>query len=68
MSRSAVTLGPRSTPGALQGRIDALQASSLEALVGSSAGPAVRLRVDLALAADAVSGTVSGRPLMETAG
>jgi hypothetical protein len=68
MSRSAVTLGPRSTPGEFQGRIDALQGSSLDALVGSAAGRAVRLRVDLALSAAAVSGTVSGRPVTETAG
>jgi DMSO/TMAO reductase YedYZ heme-binding membrane subunit len=68
MRRSAVTLGPRSAPGELQGRIDALQGSSLEALVGASAGPAVRLRVDLALSTDTVRGTVSGSPVNGTAG
>ena len=51
MTRSAVTLGPRRDPGEWQGRIDALSGSSLEALVGSGGGAAVRLRVDLNLGA-----------------
>jgi Ferric reductase like transmembrane component len=68
MSRSAVTLGPSSTPGEFKGRVVSLQGSSLEALVGSAAGRALRLRVDLALSEAAVRGTVSARPLTETAG
>jgi hypothetical protein len=63
MRRSAVALGPRSQPGRLQGRIDALQGSTLEALVGGTTGPAVRLRLDLALNGSSVRGTVSGRPV-----
>jgi DMSO/TMAO reductase YedYZ heme-binding membrane subunit len=68
MSRSAVSLGPRSDPGALQGRIEALDGSSLEALVGSGGGDAVRLRVDLQLGETSVGGTVSGRPVAERTG
>ena len=56
MSRSAVTLGR------LQGRIDRLDGTSLEALVGAPDGRAMRLRVDLALDGSSASGTVSGRP------
>jgi hypothetical protein len=63
LRHSSVTLGPRSAPAQLAGRIDALQGSSLEALVGSRRGAAVRLRVDLQLAGSSVSGTVSGRPV-----
>jgi sulfoxide reductase heme-binding subunit YedZ len=63
LRRSAVTLGPRSAPNELAGRIDALQGSSLEALVGSSSGAAVRLSINLQLAGSSVSGTVSGRPM-----
>jgi hypothetical protein len=63
MRRSAVALGPRSQPGRLQGRIDALRGSTLEALVGGATGPAVRLRVDLALNGSSVRGSVSGRPV-----
>jgi hypothetical protein len=68
MRRSAVTLGPRSAPGELAGRVDALQGTSLEALVGGAAGPAVRLRADLRLGSGQVSGTVSGRPVAGRAG
>ncbi len=68
MSRSAVSLGPRSAPGALQGRIEALDGSSLQALVGSDGGDAVRLRVDLTLGESSVRGTVSGRPIAEGSG
>jgi hypothetical protein len=63
MRRSAVTLGPRSAPGALQGRIDSLDGSTLKALVGRAGGHAVRLRVDLKLSEDSVDGTVSGTPV-----
>jgi hypothetical protein len=63
MRRSAVTLGPPSAPGRLQGRIVSLQGSSLEALVGSSDGRAMRLRVDLSLGQRSVGGTVVGRPV-----
>jgi hypothetical protein len=68
MSRSAVSLGPRAAPGELQGRIEALNGSSLEALVGSPGGDAVRLRVDLTLGETDVRGTVSGRPVTERTG
>jgi DMSO/TMAO reductase YedYZ heme-binding membrane subunit len=68
LRRSAVTLEPRSAAGALQGRISALDGSSLEALLRSAAGRAVRLRIDLTLSGDQVGGTVSGRPVTETAG
>jgi sulfoxide reductase heme-binding subunit YedZ len=57
MSRSAVTLGR------LQGRIDQLQGTSLEALVGAPDGRAMRLSVDLALDGSSASGTISGRPV-----
>jgi hypothetical protein len=63
MSRSAVTLGPASAPGRLQGRIDSLDGSSLEALVGGPDGRAMRLQVDLALDGSSASGTISGRPV-----
>lgn len=63
MSRSAVTLGPPSAPGELQGRIVSLRGSSLEALVGSASGQALRLRVDLTLRGALVRGTASGRPV-----
>jgi hypothetical protein len=63
MSRSAVTLGPASAPGRLQGRSDSLGGSSLEALVGGPDGRAMRLQVDLALDGSSASGTISGRPV-----
>jgi DMSO/TMAO reductase YedYZ heme-binding membrane subunit len=62
LNRSAVTLGPASAPGRLQGRIDALRGSALEALVGSADGRAERLHLDLALSSRTVRGTVSGSP------
>jgi sulfoxide reductase heme-binding subunit YedZ len=62
MSRSTVSLGSRAAPAELQGRVDALEGTSLEALVGSAGGDAVRLRIALTLSDAAVSGTVSGRP------
>jgi hypothetical protein len=68
LRRSAVTLGPRSAPGELQGRIDSLQAASLEALVAPAAGAPVRLRVDLALSGRTASGVVSGQPQPGTVG
>jgi hypothetical protein len=68
MRRSAVTLGPPSATGALQGRISALDGSSVEALLRSAAGHAVRLRMDLTLSDDAVRGTVSGTPVKESSG
>lgn len=63
LSRSAVTLGPRSAPGLLRGRIDALNGSTLEALVGSSDGRAERLHIDLSLSDRDVRGTISGHPV-----
>jgi DMSO/TMAO reductase YedYZ heme-binding membrane subunit len=68
MRRSAVTLGPPSAAGALQGRISALDGSSVEALLRSARGRAVRLHIDLTLSDDQVSGTVSGTPVTETTG
>jgi hypothetical protein len=68
MRRSAVTLGPPSAAGALQGRISALDGSSLQALVRSASGRAVRLRIDLTLSEDSVAGTVSGTPVTEATG
>jgi sulfoxide reductase heme-binding subunit YedZ len=63
MRRSAVTLGD------LQGQVDAVQGSSLEALVRSQDGRAMRLRVDLRLSRDgSASGTVSGRRVAENGG
>jgi sulfoxide reductase heme-binding subunit YedZ len=63
MSRSAVRLGPSTAPGLLQGRIDALQGASVEALVGASDGHAMRLRIDLALEGSGARGTISGQPV-----
>jgi hypothetical protein len=63
MSRSAVTLGPASAPGRLQGRIDNLDGTSIEAVVGGPDGRAMRLRVELALDGTSASGTISGRPV-----
>jgi hypothetical protein len=68
MRRSSVTLGPPSAPAELRGQIDALQGTSLEALLRPKRGHAVRLRVDLTLSGDTVDGTVSGRPVAEVAG
>jgi DMSO/TMAO reductase YedYZ heme-binding membrane subunit len=68
MNRSTVTLGPASAPGELQGRVTAAQGSSLEALLRSRDGRAVRLRFDLRLSDDAVGGTVSGHPVSEEQG
>ena len=68
MDRSSVTLGSPSAPDELKGEIDALQGTSLEALLRSTRGHAVRLRVDLTLSGDTVGGTVSGRPIGEAAG
>jgi hypothetical protein len=63
MSRSSVTLGPSSSPGRLQGRINALQGTSLGALVGAPDGRAMRLRVDLNLQGSSATGTITGRPV-----
>jgi hypothetical protein len=62
MHHSAVTFGPRSSPGLFRGRIGALRGTSLVAVVGSH-GRALRLRADLVLAGSDVRGTVSGRPV-----
>jgi hypothetical protein len=66
LNRSAVTLGPHSAPGLLQGRIDALNGSTLDALVGSSDGRAERLHIDLSLSGRDVRGTISGHPVGAT--
>ncbi len=68
MSRSAVTLGSQAAPRELTGRIVSLRGASLEALVGSAAGRAVRLHVDLALSPTTVAGTVSARPVTQAGG
>jgi sulfoxide reductase heme-binding subunit YedZ len=59
MNRSAVTLGPPSDAGRYRGRIQVLQNTHIRALVGSSKGRALRLRIDLVLGSP--SGTVTGR-------
>lgn len=66
MHRSAVTLGPRSAPGELQGRIVSLHDSTLEALVGSSAGRAMRLHIELAISPGSAQGTVTGQAVRST--
>ncbi len=63
MRRSAVSLTAPGAAEPLQGRIDALDGSTLDARVGSSDGRAVRLHVELALGDETASGTVSGRPI-----
>ncbi len=68
MQRSSVTLGPPSAPGQLEGEIDALRGTSLEALLRSARGNAVRVHADLTLSGDSVGGAVSGAPIMEAAG
>ena len=68
MQRSSVTLGPPSAPGQLKGEIDALRGTSLEALLRSARGNAVRVHADLTLSGDRVGGAVSGAPIMEAAG
>jgi hypothetical protein len=68
MRRSAVTLGPPSSAAALQGRISALDGSSVEALLRSATGRALRLDIELSLSDDAVRGTVTGSPVTESTG
>ena len=63
MRRSAVSLVMPDSPVPLQGRIDVLDGSTLDARVGSADGRALRLHVVLALGDSAVSGTVSARPI-----
>jgi hypothetical protein len=63
MDRSAVTLGPPGSPGEYQGKVDFLQDTVLRARVGSSAGRALRLDVNLSIEGNSVQGTVNGRPL-----
>jgi sulfoxide reductase heme-binding subunit YedZ len=59
MDRSAVTLGPPSDAGRYRGRIQVLQNTHISALVGSSTGRALRLRIDLVLSDP--NGTVTGQ-------
>ncbi len=59
MSQSAVTMGTNSSPDAYRGQLVGLNGSRLVATVGDSSGRT--LRVDLALAIDSMTGTVSGR-------
>jgi sulfoxide reductase heme-binding subunit YedZ len=63
MDRSAVSLGPPGSPAEYQGKVDFLQDSVLRAKVGSAAGRALRLDVNLSIADGTVQGTVNGRPL-----
>jgi hypothetical protein len=63
MDRSAVTLGPPSSPAEYQGRVQFLQNTVLRAEVGNATGRAVRLEVNLSVAGNSVDGTVSGRPV-----
>jgi Ferric reductase like transmembrane component len=63
MDRSAVTLGPPGDPARYSGRIQSLRNNVLSALVGSSAGRAVRLTVELTLRGESVSGQVRGTPV-----
>jgi sulfoxide reductase heme-binding subunit YedZ len=63
MDRSAVTLGPPSSPAEYQGRVQFLRDTVLRAEVGNASGRAVRLEVNLSVAGDSVDGTVSGRPV-----
>jgi methionine sulfoxide reductase heme-binding subunit len=63
MDRSAVTLGPPGSPSEYQGRVDFLQDTVLRAKVGSAAGRALRLDVNLSIEGDTVEGTVNGSPL-----
>ena len=67
MRSSSVTLGPPSAPAELRGQVDAVQGTSLEALLRSERGHAVRLRLDITRSGDTVDGTVSGRPVAEVA-
>ncbi len=63
MDRSAVTLGPLSSPAEYQGRVQFLQDTKLRAEVGNANGRALRLEVNLSVADDSVDGTVSGMPV-----
>ncbi len=68
MDRSAVSLGTRSNPQEFEGRVDALDGSTLDVRVGSASGAVVRLRLDLDLQDTGVSGTVSGQPIAQDGG
>jgi methionine sulfoxide reductase heme-binding subunit len=63
MTRSAVTFGPPSAGERYRGRVSALDGSHLRALVGTSAGRAVELHVNLALNGGAVTGALRGIPV-----
>jgi methionine sulfoxide reductase heme-binding subunit len=62
MSRSAVSFGP-SGADRYTGRIEALLGTTLRALVGTSRGSAVDLRLKLFLNGDRVSGSLRGAPV-----
>jgi methionine sulfoxide reductase heme-binding subunit len=66
MDRSAVTLGSRSRPGRYQGRVRTLHGQDLEALVGSTAGRALRLRIHLSSSGASVRGSVRATPITST--
>jgi methionine sulfoxide reductase heme-binding subunit len=63
MSRSSVRFGPTGSDP-YSGRIEALQGTALRALVGTSRGRAVDLRVQLFLNGDSVSGSLTGAPVV----
>jgi len=63
MNRSAVTFGPPSSPAEFRGRIQSLQGSDLQALVGAADGRAVQLTVNLSLGSTTVTGQVQGTPV-----
>ena len=63
MSRSTVAFGPPSASDRYRGRVSALNGSSLRALLGTRAGRAVDLRVDLALNGGRVTGALRGVPV-----
>jgi len=63
MTRSAVTFGPPSASERYRGRVSALNGSVLRALVGTSAGRAVELHVNLALNGGDATGALRGVPV-----
>jgi DMSO/TMAO reductase YedYZ heme-binding membrane subunit len=66
MDRSAVSVGPPDDPRRYVGRVEVLRNTRVRALVGSRAGRALRLTVDLSLAGRRVSGQVRSTPVRGT--
>ena len=68
MDRSAVTMGPPSDPARFQGRIEVLQGTQLQALIGATDGRALRITLDLSqLQNNAISGRIHGTPVRSAA-